>query len=91
MSQDDAAARERDEIATLLDSVGAEYLDWKEQLFPIAAKVQEWKNACVAEAVRAEREACARDAESLGWRFVGTGKAVGDQIAAAIRARGGTR
>ena len=48
MSED--RAREIDEIATMLDSVGSEYLDWKGQLFAIAEKVYEWKTNALASA-----------------------------------------
>jgi hypothetical protein len=48
-------AEEIDKIATMLDSVGDEYLDWKGQLFPTAEKVYAYVADAVAQAIEEER------------------------------------
>ncbi len=86
-------AEEIDQIVTLLDSVGSEYLDWKGQLFPIATKVYEREQEQVAQAVQAERERCAQaawDYSQVTNRYTSrmlSSRTVADGLAAALRAR----
>lgn len=95
MTPDDAArAKEIDAIVTMIDSVGSTYLDWKGQLFQIAAKVYEYAEQRAAQAAQRETEECALIAVGYCWEATDMKppKArwkhqVAKEIATALRAR----